>query len=256
MIPKIIHQSFINRESIKKVPTYEYCQKKLLELHPDFEYRFYSDSDMEIVMKENFPDYYENWTSLPKHIVKVDMFRYFIMYLYGGIYCDMDYLFLKKFDLFDKDCIICEECVPMIGDRTQCNGIRYGNSLFCSCPKNPFWKFLFDEVFHISKKINFGLENVLALSGPIFLSEMYEKFPEKEKIYVLEMGKINPKESLILKERYLGVEHPSFEKVIESLKIKNTCYGIHFCVSKWLKHNQLPPPEQLLVSALHSSKEL
>lgn len=239
MIPKIIHQSFIDRESIKKVFTYEYCQKKLLELHPDFEYRFYSDSDMEIVMKENFPDYYENWTSLPKHMMKVDMFRYFIMYLYGGIYCDLDYLFLKKFDLFDKRCIIHEECAFKSGIKTNfdtcCIKILYSNCIFSSEPKHPFWRFLMDDLENIKKRTDEGEMGVIKSTGPIFLTKQYEKFEDKGSIFVTDLPSFNPKESFYLRGIANNNKNHLENKIGRVLeKLDERTYGIHLSSTTWI----------------------
>jgi mannosyltransferase OCH1-like enzyme len=53
-------------------------------------------------MKKNFPEYYDKFNELPRMIMKIDMFRYFLMYKYGGLYTDMDYLMFKSFDLLNE----------------------------------------------------------------------------------------------------------------------------------------------------------
>lgn len=240
MIPKIIHQSFIDKESIKKVKTYEYCQKKLLELHPDFEYRFYSDSDMENVMRENFPEYYECWTNLPKHIMKVDMFRYFIMYLYGGLYCDLDYLFLKKFDMLDKECILHEECSfsARLGTRNVddcCVKILYSNCIFSSRPKHNFWKFLIDNMKNIQTKMEQGQCSAIVLTGPVFLSEKYEEFQKKETIHITNLNLFNPKESFLI-GRMSAQKEEVIENKINSIlgRLDLNCYGLHMSTTTWI----------------------
>ena len=240
MIPKIIHQSFIDKESIKKVKTYEYCQKKLLELHPDFEYRFYSDSDMENVMQENFPEYYECWTNLPKHIMKVDMFRYFIMYLYGGLYCDLDYLFLKKFDMLDKECILHEECAfsARLGTRNVddcCIKILYANCIFSSRPKHDFWKFLMDNMKNIQTRIARGETSAIVLTGPVFLSEKYEEFEKKETIHITNLNLFNPKESFLVGRSSTQNEEIIKNKVNSIMgRLDPNCYGLHTSTTTWL----------------------
>ena len=92
MIPKIIHQTY---KSTELPPVYKQCQETVLKLHPDFEYRFYTDEDMDRVVREEAPEYYEAFSALPRMIMKIDMFRYFLMYLYGGLYVDMDYMMLQ-----------------------------------------------------------------------------------------------------------------------------------------------------------------
>lgn len=242
MIPKIIHQTYVDLDSVKKIKTYEYCQKKIIELHPDFEYRFYSDSDMDKIIKKYFFEYYHIWNSLEIKILKVDIFRYFIMYLYGGIYCDMDYLFLKKFDILDKPCVLHEECFPKFNERHSCGGIRYSNCLFSSQRGHIFWKFLFDELENIKNLYNFGLRNVIALTGPIFLSQMYEKFPHKDTIHITDLELFNPKIALKLK-KHNGLNNKNDnEEIIIKIKSKGISYGFHYCVSEWLKYSEIRKP--------------
>ena len=38
--------------------------------------------------------------------MKIDMFRYFLMYKYGGLYTDMDYYMFKGFDLLKYNVVI------------------------------------------------------------------------------------------------------------------------------------------------------
>ena len=103
MIPKLIHQTYKN----KKLPdVYKMCQKEMKRLHPDFKYEFYTDNDMFKTMKKFFPEYYEAFRKLPRMIMKIDMFRYFLMYKFGGLYTDMDYLMFRRFDFLDKKIVI------------------------------------------------------------------------------------------------------------------------------------------------------
>ncbi len=65
--------------------TYKMCQREIKRLYPDFEYRFYTDEDMNAFIKTEFPDYCDKFNELPRMIMKIDMFRYFLMYKYGGL---------------------------------------------------------------------------------------------------------------------------------------------------------------------------
>ena len=71
-------------------------QTEIKRLHPDFEYRFYTDHDMDRLMKTEFPEYYEKFNELPRMIMKIDMFRYFLMYKYGGLWLSPGTVFLQR----------------------------------------------------------------------------------------------------------------------------------------------------------------
>jgi mannosyltransferase OCH1-like enzyme len=58
MIPKIIHQTNKNK-SLPKL--YQTSQRCIQNLHPDFEYKFWTDDDMYNLIKTYFPSYYDSF---------------------------------------------------------------------------------------------------------------------------------------------------------------------------------------------------
>ena len=83
-----------------------YCANSIKETNPGFDYILWKDDDVDKVMKNDFPEYYDKFNELPRMIMKIDMFRYFLMYKYGVLYTDMDYLMFKSFDLLNEKVVI------------------------------------------------------------------------------------------------------------------------------------------------------
>ena len=216
-IPKIIHQTYKNHN----VPeTYKICQTEIKRLHPDFEYRFYTDEDMDRLMKTEFSEYYDKFNELPRMIMKIDMFRYFLMYKYGGLYTDMDYLMFKSFDLLNEKVVI-----PCNREDENGEPICLGNCIFASEPNHPYWKSLMDTLFTIDRtKLDYNTDksidgNVLG-TGPMFVFAMWKKY-----------SKIN--DDVCVSKRNLF--HPPTKinnQYIEWLK-KDGCYGMHICTGLW-----------------------
>jgi mannosyltransferase OCH1-like enzyme len=216
-IPKIIHNTFKN-ENLPK--TYKFCQTEIKKLHPDFEYRFYTDHDMDEIMKTEFSEYYKQFSELPRMIMKIDMFRYFLMYQYGGIYTDMDYLMLRPFDILGEKVVI-----PCNREDKNGNPICLGNCIFASQPKHPYWKSLMDTLFTIDRtKIDYNVDkniadNILG-TGPMFVFDMWEKYSKTNNdIYVCKKNLFHPQTNL---------NHEYLKK----LK-KEGCYGMHICTGAW-----------------------
>tara|TARA_B110000003_G_scaffold237720_1_gene242975 strand:- start:197 stop:868 length:672 start_codon:yes stop_codon:yes gene_type:complete len=221
-IPKIIHQTYKNHNLPE---TYKMCQTEIKRLHPDFEYRFYTDEDMERLMKTEFPEYYDKFNELPRMIMKIDMFRYFLMYKYGGLYTDMDYLMLNPFDLLNEKVVI-----PCNREDEKGNHICLGNCIFASQPNHPYWKSLMDTLFTIDRtKLHYNTDknidgNVLG-TGPMFVFAMWKKYSKKN-------------DDICVSKRNLF--HPPTKnnnQYIEGLK-KDRCYGMHICTGLW-RNNKL-----------------
>jgi len=221
-IPKIIHQTYKN---YNLPDIYQKCQTELIRLHDDFEYRFYTDNDMENIMQKEFPQYYEKFKELPRMIMKIDLFRYFLMYKYGGVYVDMDYLMFRKFNLLNETIVIPCNRVDKDG-----NPICLGNCIFASIPEHPFWKSLIDTLFTIDRtKINYNIDNNIdgneLGTGPMFVYVMWKKYSKyKTDIYTSERKLFHP----ITKNN---------QQYIQKLK-EQGCYGMHICTGLW-RNNKL-----------------
>ena len=214
-IPKIIHQTYKNHNLPE---TYKMCQTEIKRLHPDFEYRFYTDEDMDRLMKTEFPEYYDKFNGLPRMIMKIDMFRYFLMYKYGGLYTDMDYLMFNPFDLLNEKVVI-----PCNREDENGNPICLGNCIFASEPNHPYWKSLMDTLFTIDRtKLDYNTDknidgNILG-TGPMFVFSMWKNF-----------SKIN--HDICITKRNL-FHPPTNKQHIEKFK-KDGCYGMHMCTGLW-----------------------
>ena len=219
-IPKIIHQTYKN-DNLPEI--YKMCQTEIKRLHPDFEYRFYTDEDMNRLMKTEFPEYYDKFNEIPRVIMKIDMFRYFLMYKYGGLYTDMDYLMFNPFDLLNEKVVI-----PCNREDENGNPICLGNCIFASQPNHPYWKSLMDTLFTIDRtKLDYNTDknidgNVLG-TGPIFVFAMWKKYSKINDICVSKRSLFHPPTK-------------NNNQYIEGLK-KKGCYGMHICTGLWRNNN-------------------
>lgn len=237
MIPKVIHQTFINQNCVDVCPTLKKCQDTIKKLHPDFDYKFYNDrSDIDEYIKKNFnKKYYKAFSKLPKKIIKLDFFRYFVMYNEGGIYSDIDYYFKKPFDMLNESCVLANEWANLV----------VGNCLFASEPGHEFWEHIINVVFEYEKNTDeVKKESVLNISGPSFLTTQYNKF-NKKNIKLCDSSVFNPVEFDGIKQNIINelaknkktnynsctiLDHPELQKF---LKYDIKSYGIHLCASSW-----------------------
>ncbi|KAG5973291.1 hypothetical protein E4U55_000600 [Claviceps digitariae] len=87
VIPKIFHQSWKTLELPNKFQEWSRsCRQK----HKDWEWVLWTDDDNLQLVKQHFPWLEEMYTSLPGPIYRADLSRFLYMYIFGGVYADLD----------------------------------------------------------------------------------------------------------------------------------------------------------------------
>ncbi len=94
-IPRIIHQTWKDNH----LPTdYKQYRQTILDLHPDWEHRLWTDADNRNLIMKTFPWFLKTYDNYKHTIERVDAVRYFILLHYGGVYIDLDMECLKPVD--------------------------------------------------------------------------------------------------------------------------------------------------------------
>ena len=109
-IPKRIYQTWKTKNlpwGIKNVI------KNMMDLNPSYSHYLYDDDEMDKFVIENYQgEIYEAYSMLNIGAAKADLWRYLILYKYGGIYLDIDAAILKPLDTlirFDDTALITRE---------------------------------------------------------------------------------------------------------------------------------------------------
>lgn len=112
MIPKIIWQTY--KDPYDSLPEYmRRATQTWKDLNPDYEYRYMDDSEAaDFVRKEYGEEIHNIFINLPVGVMRGDMWRYLIIYKYGGVYADLDTECRSSIDNWKKeeyDFIVCPE---------------------------------------------------------------------------------------------------------------------------------------------------
>jgi mannosyltransferase OCH1-like enzyme len=59
-------------------------------LNPEYEYGLFDDDDLAEFVRSEFPDFLPGWQKLKHGAAKADLWRYLVMFRYGGVYADLD----------------------------------------------------------------------------------------------------------------------------------------------------------------------
>ncbi len=164
---KVIHQMWYQGASA--VPErYAKNIESWKRLHPSFEYRFWDESALTLLLQASFPQYAEPWRRIDRLIKKCDAARYLILYKFGGIYADMDTTPLRSLENIETDLAISPRGVILseesqdplawkgeLGRRIRLErglDVVVGNAVLISEPAQAFWLDFLDACFLIGDR--------------------------------------------------------------------------------------------------------
>ena len=186
-IPKIIHQT-APKDKKKWNKTWYTCQQSWLKYFPEPEYKhiMWYDEDLDNLIINDFPWFYNIYKSYSKNIQRIDIARYFILYKYGGIYADMDYMCMKNFyNMLPSNKV-------SISESPYKNNEYLQNALMASNINNDFWIKVIDEAIIRNNNIKSN-NNVLYTTGPKLISFVYSN--NIDNVNVLNYKLFNPSKS-------------------------------------------------------------
>jgi hypothetical protein len=61
-----------------------------IKLNPEYQYNFVDDDGIGMFIRWSFPDYLQAFEKLKHGASKADLWRYLVMFKYGGVYADLD----------------------------------------------------------------------------------------------------------------------------------------------------------------------
>jgi mannosyltransferase OCH1-like enzyme len=138
-IPNILWQTY---KSMKQLPTQAIqCIATWKHMNPDYEYRFMDDAQMDqFVQKEMGEPWFTMYKDMPIPVMKADLWRIMVLYVYGGVYTDID-----------TKCFVPIRQWAHIGDRSFIIGYESDNFHFCNwtiaaAPKHPILKSILDAI--------------------------------------------------------------------------------------------------------------
>jgi len=166
-IPKKLHQTQKKFEDLPK--GIQKTLKRTEKLHPNCEYHFHDDEACNRFMEENFPSRVVNaYNTLIPGAYKADLFRYCMLYTYGGLYLDANMYCLKSFEdiVWPKT----EKQYPFISCVDDSHlGSAY-NAFIASVPKHPILAIAINICVHRIERREYG-SSCLHPTGPYVLGD-------------------------------------------------------------------------------------
>ncbi|OUX53569.1 MAG: hypothetical protein CBE47_02865 [Pelagibacteraceae bacterium TMED287] len=204
MIPKIIHQMGPDKE-INWPYIWVEGHKLMKQTFPEFEHKLWRNSEVFPFVEKHYPQYLKLMHKLPS-ITKLDFFRNVLMYHFGGLYFDLDFLVYKNFYNIlkhDKPTIIEGMYKHTLNEKVQ-------NNFFASPAKHKTWLRVMDEVginFETIDRSDTWYNKVMKISSSLFFTNYVNKFPDDFNILPRDPFNLTQEECAKLKESDIPCRH-------------------------------------------------
>lgn len=169
-------------------------------MNPEFRYILYDDKDCSNFIKNNFGrDVLYAFNSLVPGAYKADLWRYCILYKFGGIYLDIKYKPVNNFKFIN---FIESEHWVLDND-----GIGIYNALMICLPQNPILLKAINNIIY-NVNTNFYGENSLEPTGPRLLGKYFSEY-EKTQFRIYHKSFLNGKHRFIYFDNYIVLQQDS-----------------------------------------------
>jgi mannosyltransferase OCH1-like enzyme len=166
-IPNVIYQTYKTNEVSHNM--YFNMLKPTIDLNPQCRYEFYSDKRIrKFIQTEYGHDILNTFNSLTVGASKGDLFRYLILYKYGGIYCDIDNVLKIPFSKILTN----EDKFLMLQNEND----RMDMHVACVAPNHPIMRKLIDKTIENIKNYTVSSSKTGNVTGPFMYREIIKEY--------------------------------------------------------------------------------
>ena len=175
-IPLVLHQTYKDRRLPHHLKAY---QESWRHHNPHWQYKFWSDQDIDDFVAKEFPEFLPIFDAYTHKIMRIDAFRYLLLYHQGGIYADMDFECLRPMDelLKGRDIfLISEPQQHTEGEKARKRNldIIVSNALFACRPRHPFLGRLINYLRQYRPQSH--KSDLLDATGPFILTALHHSY--------------------------------------------------------------------------------
>lgn len=192
-IPKIIHQVWEGKRGAMPARL-GLLAETWKEKNPEWEYHLWNGEEMDQLVLNHFSDYRLMYNSFSHDVQRWDTIRYMILYVYGGIYADLDTECFKPLDFLFEDKGVCFGAEPEEHATPQQVSFLIGNALMSSDIKCPVWLLILKEIEEAVNRGYKGLSGqiVLNTTGPLMISRIVADLEKDYDITILPSALVAP----------------------------------------------------------------
>ena len=175
-IPKIIHTMWLDKNTNNNISypiKYEKNIATFKEHNPEFHFIFWNiDKVLQLFNHPRIIQYKHMWQNVSHHIQKCDIARYIIIYIYGGLYIDLDfYCYRNLSPLLNRNLLLIKEPLEHSNNFHDPSIPKIFNGFIGSIIEHPFWLDWLDYI-HLSLK---KTRDVMYTTGPANFRNFFDQ---------------------------------------------------------------------------------
>ncbi|CAF1069412.1 unnamed protein product [Adineta ricciae] len=213
-IPAIIHQTWRDENTIPN--NWQQASKTCRSLHPNYEYRFWTDAAARRLIEKEFPCLLSTYDSYPYDIQRADVIRLIVLYVFGGIYLDLDVICLKPLDQLRGYEFILPKTMPA----------GLSNDVIIAQPKHPFLLQLLNNLPKANRNYLTKYATVMFSTGPMYITHEASNYVNRSSIDVLSQ------------DLYGKYTHNSTRSLFKHLKA-SSWHGNDAALVKWIYRRRI-----------------
>ena len=222
-IPRIIHQVWEGRTEPKMPTRLQILARTWREQNPDWEYHLWNGEEMDELVEKHFPEYLSMYRSFPYNVQRWDTIRYMILYVYGGVYTDLDTeCFRPMTPLLENVTIGFGEEPPI-----PTKPIRIGNAFLVSEKGNPGWLTILNEILTNTEEKESAIETVMHSTGPNRINRLFNRLKKENGAYGFPYSQVTPVSKY---DMYRYIFQGEKEVFLEKIK---QAYCAHYFFGSW-----------------------
>ena len=228
-IPKIIHQVWEGRTEPSMPARLQILARTWQEKNPDWEYQLWNGEEMDKLVETHFPEYLSLYKSFPYSVQRWDTIRYMILYLYGGVYADLDSECFRPIDELLEGKTMCFGEEPPSNNIYPEIDLLIGNAFMASEPKQKGWLKVLEEIQEAMKQ-EYPKDGraIIFTTGPLMLSKLFPELQKQGNVQYLSHKDVTPVTIRDMRQYIHWGERNVFNE-----KIKDA-YCAHYFFGYWL----------------------
>lgn len=187
MIPRHIHQTWHSRELPANLQRYHQSWRRH---HPAWQILLYDDSACTQFVRQHYPALLEIYEGYRLSIQRADLFRYLVVYHYGGLYADVDMECLRPLDRFlEMGSIVLSVEAHLTQRRRQelayPQPLQVANCIFAAQPRHWFLERVIEEAVHRASWPVSSDADIEETTGPRLLTRVYYDLAPAERSQIV-----------------------------------------------------------------------